>query len=137
MAEEQKQWPDAIKWYEAIKEGDHVLPARMRTAGAIAKQGKLEEARAFLKRVGADHPDAQVQHPVAEPHLRRPPTRHGDALDLLGEALAKEPEQPELLYDLALTAEKLERYDLLESHLRQLIQVKPDHAHAYNAPAHS
>src|SRR3970282_1797419 len=53
------------------------------------------------------------------------------------EALAKEPEQPELLYDLALTAEKLERYDLLESHLRKLIQVKPEHAHAYNALGYS
>jgi len=137
MAEEQKQWPDAIKWYDGIKDGDHVLPARMRTAGAIAKQGKLDEARAFLKRVSADHPDEQVQLLVAEAQLLREANRHGDAFDLLGEALAKEPEQPELLYDLALTAEKLERYDLLESHLRKLIQVKPDHAHAYNALGYS
>jgi Flp pilus assembly protein TadD len=137
MAEEQKQWPDAIKWYDGIKDGDHVLPARMRTAGAIAKQGRLDEARAFLKRVSADHPDEQVQLLVAEAQLLREANRHGDAFDLLGEALAKEPEQPELLYDLALTAEKLERYDLLESHLRKLIQVKPDHAHAYNALGYS
>ena len=137
MAEEQKQWPDAIEWYEGIKSGDHALPARMRTAGAIAKQGKLDEARAFLKRVGADHPGEQVQLLVTEAQLLREANRHGDAFDLLGEALAKEPEQPELLYDLALTAEKLERYDLLESHLRKLIQVKPDHAHAYNALGYS
>jgi tetratricopeptide (TPR) repeat protein len=137
MSEEQKQWPDAIKWYEGIEDGDHVLPARMRTAGAIAKQGKLDEARAFLKRVSADHPEEQVQLLVAEAQLLRDASRHGDAFDLLGEALAKEPEQPELLYDLALTAEKLERYDLLESHLRKLIQVKPDHAHAYNALGYS
>ncbi|MDF3011567.1 MAG: hypothetical protein K0S03_2363, partial [Burkholderiales bacterium] len=89
------------------------------------------------KRVGADHPDEQVQLLVAEAQLLRDANRHGDAFDLLGEALAKEPEQPELLYDLALTAEKLERYDLLESHLRKLIQVKPDHAHAYNALGYS
>jgi Flp pilus assembly protein TadD len=137
MAEEQKRWPDAINWYEGIKEGDHLLPARLRTAGAIAKQGKLDDARAFLKRVGADHPDEQVQLLVAEAQLLRDANRHGDAFALLGDALAKEPEQPELLYDLALTAEKLERYDVLESHLRKLIQVKPDHAHAYNALGYS
>ncbi len=137
MAEEQKQWPDAIEWYEGIKSGDHALPARMRTAGALAKQGRLDEARAFLKRVGTDHPDEQVQLLVTEAQLLREANRHGDAFDLLGEALAKEPEQPELLYDLALTAEKLERYDLLESHLRKLIRVKPDHAHAYNALGYS
>ena len=137
MAEEQKQWPDAIQWYESIQSGDHVLPARMRTAGAIAKQGKLDDARAFLKRVSAEHPGEEVQLLVAEAQLLRDAERHADAFALLGEALAKEPEQPELLYDLALTAEKLERYDVLESHLRKLIQVKPDHAHAYNALGYS
>src|SRR5881394_648186 len=38
VAEEQKRWPQAIQWYEQIQEGDHALNARMRTAGAIAKQ---------------------------------------------------------------------------------------------------
>src|SRR5204863_481692 len=46
-------------------------------------------------------------------------------------------EQPELLYDFALTAEKLEKYDVLERNLRKLIEVKPDHAHAYNALGYS
>ncbi|MGQ0544143.1 MAG: tetratricopeptide repeat protein [Betaproteobacteria bacterium] len=137
MAEEQKQWPAAIKWYESITSGDHLLSARMRTAGAIARQGKLDEARAFLRRVGAEHPEDEVQLLVAEAQLLREANRHGDAFDLLGDALAKQPEQPELLYDVALTAEKLERYDVLESHLRKLIQVKPDHAHAYTALGYS
>ncbi|MSQ49446.1 MAG: tetratricopeptide repeat protein, partial [Betaproteobacteria bacterium] len=46
IAEEQKDWPRAIEWYQAIQRGEQALPARMRTANAIAKQGKLEEARA-------------------------------------------------------------------------------------------
>jgi Flp pilus assembly protein TadD len=56
---------------------------------------------------------------------------------MLGQALKDDPDQPELLYDYALTAEKLERYDVLESNLRKLIQVRPDHAHAYNALGYS
>jgi tetratricopeptide (TPR) repeat protein len=137
IAEDQKLWPRAIEWYESIKTGDHVMPARMRTANAMAKQGKLDEARSFLKRIAADHPEDQVQLTVAEAQLLRDAQRHADAFGLLTEALAKEPEQPDLLYDIALTAEKLERFDLLESHLRKLIQVKPDHAHAYNALGYS
>jgi tetratricopeptide (TPR) repeat protein len=137
MAEEQKAWPRAIEWYEGIQSGDHVMPARMRTANAIAKQGKLDEARAFLKRVAADYPEDQVQLTVAEAQLLRDANRHKDAFSLLSDALGKEPDQPDLLYDLALTAEKLERFDLLEAHLRKLIQVKPDHAHAYNALGYS
>ncbi len=137
MAEEQKLWPRAIEWYESIQTGDHVMPARMRTASAIAKQGKLDEARAFLKRVADENPEDAVQVTVAEAQLLRDASRHDDAFKLLSEALGKQPEQPDLLYDLALTAEKLERFDLLEANLRKLIEVKPDHAHAYNALGYS
>lgn len=137
IAEEQKLWPRAIEWYESIATGDHVMPARMRTANAIAKQGKLDEARAFLKRVAAENPEDAIQLTVAEAQLLRDAQRHAEAFALLSEALGKQPEQPDLLYDLALTAEKLERFDLLETHLRKLIEVKPDHAHAYNALGYS
>ena len=137
IAEEQKLWPRAIEWYESIDTGDHVMPARMRTANAIAKQGKLDEARAFLKRVAAENPEDVVQLIVAEAQLLRDAQRHAEAFALLSDAPGKQPEQPDLLYDLALTAEKLERFDLLETHLRKLIEVKPDHAHAYNALGYS
>ena len=137
IAEDQKLWPRAIEWYDSIQSGDHVVPARLRTANAIAKQGKLDEARAYLKRVAAENPEDQVQLIVAEAQLLRDANKHADAFSLLSEALGKEPEQPELIYDLALTAEKLERFDLLESNLRNLIRIKPDHAHAYNALGYS
>jgi tetratricopeptide (TPR) repeat protein len=137
VAEEQKRWPQAIQWYEQIQEGDHALNARMRTAGAIAKQGKLDQARQYLKQVATDNPAEEVQLTVVEAQLLRDANRHGDAFALLGEALQRQPEQPELLYDFALTAEKLEKFDLLESNLRKLIQVRPQHAHAYNALGYS
>jgi tetratricopeptide (TPR) repeat protein len=137
IAEEQKQWPQAVQWYERIGEGDHQLAARMRTANAIAKQGRLDEARGFLKKVAAENPGEETQLIVAEAQLLREANRNQDAFKVLSEALQKDPEQPELLYDYALTAEKLERFDLLEANLRKLIQVRPDHAHAYNALGYS
>jgi len=137
IAEEQKQWPRAIEWYKQIEDGDHALAARMRTANAIAKQGRLDEARAFLRRIETENAGEQVQLVVAEAQLLREADRHRDAYDMLGQALQKDPDQPELLYDYALTAEKLERFDVLESKLRKLIEVRPDHAHAYNALGYS
>jgi len=137
IAEEQKLWPQAVQWYERITEGDQLIPARMRTANAIAKQGKLDEARNFLKQVAAENPDEAPQLTVAEAQLLREANRNQDAFQVLSEALKKDPDQPELLYDYALTAEKLERFDLLESNLRKLIEVRPDHAHAYNALGYS
>ena len=137
IAEEQKQWPEALRWYGEIDEGEHVMPARMRSAHALGKQGKIDEARAFLRKVASDHPEQQVQLVVAEAQVLREANRHRDAYEVLAEALKKAPDQPELLYDSALTAEKLERFEVLEANLRKLIEVKPDHAHAYNALGYS
>jgi len=137
IAEEQKRWPDAVRWYDQIKDGDQAMPARMRTANALAKQGKLDDARAYLRGLAKENPDQLAQLTVAEAQLLRDANLHRDAFDMLGEALSREPDQPELLYDYALTAEKLERFDLLEQNLRKLISVRPDHAHAYNALGYS
>ncbi len=137
IADEQKDWPRAIEWYKTIQRGEQALPARMRVANAIAKQGMMEEARAYLRAASVQGEAQRVQLLVAESQLLREANLHREAFDLLGEALAKSPDQPELLYDHALTAEKLDRFDVLESSLKRLIQIKPDHAHAYNALGYS
>ncbi len=136
IAEERKDWPGAIGWYKSIQRGEHAMLARMRTANAIARQGKLAEARSFLRAVKAT-PEQKVQLLITESQLLREAQQHRESFDFLGEALKLTPEQPELLYDQALTAEKLERFDVMESNLQKLIQVKPDHAHAYNALGYS
>src|SRR6185295_6582955 len=104
---------------------------------AIAKQGKLDEARAYLRAVSVQDEPQRVQLVVAESQLLRDANLHREAFDFLGQALAKSPDQPDLLYDHALTAEKLDRFDVLEANLKRLIQLKPDHAHAYNALGYS
>jgi tetratricopeptide (TPR) repeat protein len=136
IAEEQKQWQPAIDWYQTIQRGDQYLASRMRVAGVMAKQGKLAEARSYLQGVNAGG-EQRVQLLIAEAQLLREANQHREAFDLLGKALVAQPDQPELLYDHALTAEKLERFDVLEGNLRKLIQIKPDHAHAHNALGYS
>lgn len=135
-AEEQRKWAEALDWYGSIERGENALPARLRTAGVMAKQGRLEEAREYLRKVDASE-EQRVQVLVTEAHLLREANQLSEAYELLDGALARQPDQPELLYDHALTAEKLERYDVLEASLRKLIRLKPDHAHAYNALGYS
>ena len=137
IAEERKDWPGAIGWYKTIPAGEYALPARVRTANAIAKQGQLDEALAYLRSGGTPNEAQRVQLLVAESQLLREANRNKEAFDLLGEALTKTPDQPDLLYDQALTAEKLDRFDVLESSLKRLILLQPGHAHAYNALGYS
>jgi Flp pilus assembly protein TadD len=136
IAEEQKHWQAAIDWYQSVPAGDQYLASRIRVAGVMAKQGKLEEARTYLHGVNAGG-EQRVQLLIAEAQLLREANQNREAFDLLGKALEAQPDQPELLYDYALTAEKLERFEVLESNLRKLIQMRPDHAHAHNALGYS
>ncbi|HEX5092556.1 MAG TPA: tetratricopeptide repeat protein [Burkholderiales bacterium] len=135
-AEEQKKWKEAIGWYESVEGGEQALAARLRVAQVMAKQGKVTEARDYLRALEVSGPD-RVQVYIAEAQLLRDANRYDEAFALLGKALEAQPDQPELLYDRAITAEKLERYDVLEANLRKLIKVKPDYAHAYNALGYS
>jgi tetratricopeptide (TPR) repeat protein len=133
IAEERKRYDEALKWYSAVQPGEHYLGAQTRYAGVLSKQGKLAEARKHLQQIAEQHPDQRVALTQAEAQLLRDASQYKDAFDLLGAALAKSPNNPELLYEHAMAAEKIDRIDILEASLRKLIEVKPDNADAYNA----
>src|SRR5258706_543422 len=130
--EERKRPDDALRWYSSVSGGDQYVPSRARYAGILAKQGKLGDARTYLQQAGRNGPD-RVQFTQAEAQLLRDANDYRAAFDLLGQAIVKNPNSPDLLYDQAMAAEKVDRMDVLESNLRKVIQLKPDYAHAYNA----
>jgi Flp pilus assembly protein TadD len=47
------------------------------------------------------------------------------------------PDDTDLLYEQAMLDEKLDRVDQMERLLRRVIELKPDHQHAYNALGYS
>ena len=63
--------------------------------------------------------------------------RHNDAYIVLDGALSSQPDNPELLYEAALTAERIGKPEILETQLKHLLAIKPDHAHALNALGYS
>jgi tetratricopeptide (TPR) repeat protein len=133
VSEEQKLFPDALKWYSEVTRGEQFMPAQIRSAQVMSKQGDLEGARKYLQQVNAQSNEQRVQLILAEAQLLRDAKREKEAFGVVDEALTKLPNNPELLYDHAMLAEKIDRVDVLESSLRKLILIKPDHAHAYNA----
>ncbi|MDX9994357.1 MAG: tetratricopeptide repeat protein [Rhodocyclaceae bacterium] len=137
IAEDGKRWPEALKWFDAVGPGEHYLPARLHGANVLAKQGRLDEARRHLSGTAAADPRQRAQLLIGEAQLLREAGRLADAHAVLAAGLVKQPDQPELIYETALLAEKLGRTDELESRLRHLIDIKPDHAHALNALGYS
>lgn len=137
IAESNKRLPEALQWYAAVTPGEQYLPAQVRAATMLTQQGRLDEGRRLLQQAAASNPDFLPALLIAESQLLRDAGRAGEAYELLDRKLAVQPEQPELLYETALLAEKLGKQEVLERNLRKLIQLQPDHAHAYNALGYS
>ena len=132
LSEERKRWDEARQWYDAVT-GPQAFNAKIRVAGLIARQGKLPEARTYLQGIEVTTNQQRTQVVSAEAVLLRDAKQYQEAFEVLGRALEKLPNHPDLLYDYAMAAEKIDRIEVLESSLKKLIQVKPDNAHAYNA----
>lgn len=137
IAEERKHWDKAIDWYSQVAASDQYIPAQVRIASVLAQTGRLEEARKRLQEGKTDKPQERAQLLLGEAQLLREAGRYAEAFAVLEGGLAALPEQPELLYEAGLAAEKIGRTQVLEKYLRRLIEIKPDHAHAYNALGYS
>lgn len=133
VAEERKRPDDALNWYGKVAGGDQFVPAASRYAFILAKQNKVAEARAYLQKVEAKSPQQQVQLTQAEAQVLREAKSYRESFDLLGTALEQQPDHPDLLYDYAMAAERLDKLDVLETKLKRLIELRPDFAQAYNA----
>jgi tetratricopeptide (TPR) repeat protein len=131
--EERKRPEDAMSWYAQVKGGDQYVPAQARYAFLLGRQNKLAEARTYLQNVEVANEEQRTVLIQAEAQLLRESKAYEESYDLLAEALKRQPENADLLYDAALAAEKLSKIDVLEANLRKLIKLKPDHAQAYNA----
>lgn len=137
IAEERKRHEEALDWFSSIEVGEQYVSAQTRIAHILAQQGKIDEARRSLQAAANTSSRDRVQFLLAEAQILRDAGQAKEAFDLLDKSLASQPDQPDLLYEAALLAERLDRIDVMEAKLRKLIQLKPDHAHAYNALGYS
>lgn len=137
ITEDGKRWDEALQWFGGIAPGEYYLRARQHAAALLAKQGKLDEARRQLAGAEAANPSERAQLLIGEAQLLREAGKLADAHAVLEAGLTKQPDQPDLLYEIALVAERMGRPDELERRLRRLIELKPDHAHAFNALGYS
>ncbi len=126
----------AREWFGQISDERHLPEAVIRSAHSLAREHRLDEARALLQ---AQDGEASLRRrfAIAEAQLLRDAERPAEALGVLDAALATLPDDPDLLYEAAMLAERLDRIDLMETRLRRIIALQPDHVHAHNALGYS
>ena len=133
IAEQKKDFSQAEAWLKRIDSPEDRFTAQMRRASLLARQGKLEEARKLIRSQPEKTPEDARLKIVAEAQLLREAKQYLGAFNLLSDASARAPDDFDLLYDMAMVAEKLDKLDEMERLLRRVIAGRPDSPHAYNA----
>ncbi len=137
LAEKRKDYAAAENWLKKIENAAVLVPAQARRASILASQGKLEEGRQLIRQLPERNPEEARLKLNAEVGLLREFKQYQPAHALLAQALAQTPEDTDLLYEQAMVAEKLNLLADMERLLRQIIALKPDYHHAYNALGYS
>ncbi len=137
IAEKRGELAQANAWLDKIRNPQDLVATQNRRASILARQGRMDEARALIRALPERQPGDARTKLLAETQLLREHKQYQAAFDLLEEAAKRQPPDPELMYEQATVADKLARYDDLERLLRRAIALKPDFHHAYNALGYS
>ncbi len=137
IAEQRKDYKLAESWLTKISNPEDLVRTQSRRAGILARQGRIDEARALIRKLPERSPaDARVKL-SSEVQLLRDNKLYSQAYELLAEATQRDPKDYDLVYDQATLAEKLGRAEEMERLLRRIIAEKPEYHHAYNALGYS
>ena len=133
MAEAQKKWAEADQWADEIAKAGNVALATLRKASVRMQQGQYDAASQLLEQLPEGNPGEIRAKLSAQVQLQKTAKNYTKALELQGKLVTLLPNDPDALYEQAMLAERLDQMDIAETQLRQLIALKPDHYHAYNA----
>jgi tetratricopeptide (TPR) repeat protein len=136
-AEQQKDYTGAQAWLEKVGDAQGSPAVAQRRASLLARQGRLEEAKAILHKLPERSPDEVRGKAMAQTQLLRDAKDWKGAHAVLVIANERLDDDADLLYEQALLAEKLASHDEMEGLLRRVIALKPDQPNAYNALGYS
>lgn len=132
-AEKQNLNDQAYGWYKRVESDELRFDAQLRVAALLAHEKKLDEARKLLQNLPNLTSEQQAIALQVEANLLAQEKNYQEAYAILDRAINTLPNTPEMIYDFAMLAEKVLRFDVMEQQLRKLITIKPDFAQAYNA----
>ena len=124
-------------WYSKIQGGQHYLEAQINWANLISRTQSVDKAIEKLDALEDLNAAQQIIVIQTEASMLAKAKRNQESFDLLDKAVKNLPNTPELVYDYALAAERVQKFDVMEAELRKVIAQKPDFAAAYNALGYS
>lgn len=147
LAEKKQKSDEALNWYSQIQppspevndtlKSSHYLEAQMSSALIIARSKDVDAAISMLDELQNLSTPQLALVIQTQANLLMQANRFQDGFALLDKAVINLPENAELIYDHAMAAERLEKFEIVETQLRKVIKLKPNFAQAYNALGYS
>lgn len=137
IAQKQGQLERANQWLNKMPAGADPIKLASRQADLLTQQGRLDEARRVLAQVKPNNAEQAHRKVLIQSQWLREHREAQAAYTLVKAALDKKPQDTELLSELSLVCEKLQRFEEMETLLRQLMALAPQEAHAFNALGYS
>lgn len=137
IAQKNGQLESAKQWLAQMPAGADPVKLASRQADLLAQQGRLDEARLVLAQIKPTNAEQARRKILAKSFWLREHRDAQAAYTLVKAALDKQADDTELLSELALICEKLQRFDEMEALLRQFMSKAPNDAHAFNALGYS
>ncbi len=132
-AEMQGNIDAAMQNYTEVRDGGNYIDAQIRIAALLAAQGDIEAARAHIQNISAPTLDLELRLFLAEGEILRNANQFQDAYEVYSLALQQMPDNTQLLYARALTAEKLGNINAAIADLELIARNEPNNAEALNA----
>jgi tetratricopeptide (TPR) repeat protein len=137
VAEGERHYQEALDWLHKLGGRESSGAAREREAFILVRLDRADEGMKLLQQLPGDTAEQRIQRTMLEGQLLREAHRYEESFALLEQALQAAPDDSGLLYEVAMSAERLDRIDVMEARLRRLLELHPDYAHAYNALGYS
>jgi tetratricopeptide (TPR) repeat protein len=133
IAEQSGQMQEAMDHYRAVQDGRRVLDSAIRQAVIVTAQGGLDTAREFLNNLRARYPEQELRLFQVEGELLFQSRQDVAAEAIYNVALARYPDDSDLLYGRAIVRERLGQFPKAEDDLRKILAQQPDEVRALNA----
>ena len=137
ISEARLRWGEAVERFTQVPRGDRYWESQLRIAGALAQDKRMSQAISHLRVQQPSNALERLSLAQTESTLWREAGNNVKAFEALEAALVTDADNPDLLYDSAMLAERIDRMEDAEKRLRRVIALQPTRAHALNALGYS
>lgn len=137
MAQRAGHLVQADDWLQQMPANADPIKIASQRAALLMKQGLVIQAQQLLEQVVPQNDQQSMDKALALSRWWREHRRPQQAYNVMQAAMLELPEQPELMSEMAIVFDELQRHDEMEQLLRQLIKLQPEDPQPYNMLGYS